>query len=143
MDYAYCPPDSGDHYIVAGRAPLPRNFYDSNDDPTPEYWLHNLEHGWVVLLYKNDSTPGDAPSAAELSAMKAFYDSAPQSTYTPNSCLTVPNKVIAVPFNDMTTRFALLAWDRALLTDTFDPQQALTFYTQWVDSPQAAEHGIC
>ena len=41
------PPTSGDHLA----APLPPGVYDNDQDPRA--LVHNLEHGYVVILYKN------------------------------------------------------------------------------------------
>jgi Protein of unknown function (DUF3105) len=41
------PPTSGDHLA----APLPPGVYDNEQDPRA--LVHNLEHGYVVILYKN------------------------------------------------------------------------------------------
>jgi Protein of unknown function (DUF3105) len=45
------PPTSGDHLIT----PLPSGVYDGEQDPRA--MVHSLEHGYVLLLYKN--IPGD------------------------------------------------------------------------------------
>jgi len=47
--YLTDPPTSGPHYSVRGEAPLPWGFY-ARQYP-PEDWVHNLEHGGVVILY--------------------------------------------------------------------------------------------
>jgi hypothetical protein len=41
------PPTSGDHLA----APLPPGVYDNEQDPRA--LVHNMEHGYVVMLYKN------------------------------------------------------------------------------------------
>lgn len=139
VSYAFCPPTSGSHYDFGARAPLSQGFYDADDGVSPGNWIHNLEHGWVVLAYR-DPEGADGPTSEELSQMRSFIESAPLS---PAAVACAPNKVIAVRFDDMSTRFGLMIWDRSLLTDTFDPEEALTFYQQWVDSAQAPERGFC
>ncbi|MEZ4596324.1 MAG: DUF3105 domain-containing protein [Chloroflexota bacterium] len=53
VKYAYCPPASGDHYnLGGGQAPLPRRLFGPDDAVLPQQWIHNLEHGYVVLLYR-------------------------------------------------------------------------------------------
>lgn len=47
--YLTDPPTSGQHYNVRGEAPLTWGFY-ARPFP-PEDWVHNLEHGGVVILY--------------------------------------------------------------------------------------------
>ncbi|MEO7117581.1 MAG: DUF3105 domain-containing protein [Candidatus Limnocylindrales bacterium] len=140
IDYTFCPPTSGKHFPpTAGRAPLAREFYSADAGVVPGNWIHNLEHGWVVLAYRDVPGAGDAPTDAELAAMRTFFDTAAPAA----SCASVPNKVVVVRFDEMSARFALLAWDRALLTDTFDVAQALQFAEQYVDTAQAPERGGC
>lgn len=139
IDYAYCPPGSGDHYSAAGQGPLRREFYGPASEPRPGGWVHNLEHGWVVLAYRGGE--GQEPTEAELAQMRTFFEDAPPSSFA-GPCAS-PNKVMVLRFDEMDTDFAMLAWDRALMMDSFDPEQALTFYEQWVDSEQAAERGAC
>jgi hypothetical protein len=43
----------------------------------------------------------------------------------------------------METKFAVLAWGRALLTNEFDLDTALLFNQQWQDQPAAPERGLC
>jgi hypothetical protein len=46
-------------------------------------------------------------------------------------------------FDGMSTDFALLAWDRALLTDEFDLDTALLFAEQWMEHDAAPENNSC
>jgi hypothetical protein len=100
--------------------------------------VHNLEHGYIVALYRcpNDQ---DCPSDAELAEMRRFFDEAPTSAFAPNC----PDKVIVARFDQMQTRFALLAWGRALLLDDFDVDTAKTFAQQWMDHEAVPERGAC
>ena len=138
IDYAYCPPTSGDHYNAAGQGPIRRQFFGPESQPRPGGWLHNVEHGYVVLAYRGGD--GQAPSEDVLAQMRTFFETAPASTF---EAPCPPNKLIVVRFDEMATPFAMLAWDRALMMDSFDAEQALTFYEQWVDSQQAPERGLC
>jgi hypothetical protein len=140
VTYEFCPPTSGNHYNVAGQAPLPRAFYDSSKSLRPGNWVHNLEHGYVVILYK-DNPPQDV-----IDSIKEVMDTAKGDAFS-QTC-GQPNRVIAVRFDDMATPFAVLAWDRALLLDQWDPVAAKTFAEQWQDSPAIPENpaagaGIC
>lgn len=139
IEYAYCPPTSGDHYDIGPQAPIRRDFYGPESERPPGGWLHNLEHGWVALAYRGGE--GQAPSEEVLGQMRTFFESAPPSDLA-GPCQS-PNKVIVLRFDEMETPFAMLAWDRALMMDTFDPEQALTFYEQWVDDEQLSERGLC
>ena len=50
VTYNHDPPTSGCHYSLGiGKAPISPGVYDKHVDP--EYWVHNLEHGYIVVLY--------------------------------------------------------------------------------------------
>jgi hypothetical protein len=70
--------------------------------------------------------------------MQQFFEQAPVS-----SNATCPKKVLVVRFDSMNTRFALLAWGRALLFDDFNLDTALTFAQQWMDHADVPERGTC
>jgi hypothetical protein len=139
--YEYCPPASGPHYNAQGQGPIRRNFYGPGSEQDPAGWIHNLEHGYVVVLYSCGRGGNDCPSASELDALRRFFETAPQ-TEGATRC-RVPNKVLVARFDEMSTRFALVAWDRVLLTNTFNVEQARQFAQQWIDSSQAPEPGAC
>jgi Protein of unknown function (DUF3105) len=140
IQYAYCPPASGTHYEVSQGVPLERGLYDTGGTP-PGSWVHNLEHGYMVLAYSCGVDGKSCPGADEMAALRRFFDEAP-TTPGAQTC-GIPNKLIVVRFDDMATRYALLGWDRALLTDTFDPEQAKAFAFQVTDGPAAPEPGAC
>ncbi len=133
VTYDYCPPASGQHYNIGGQAPLPRQFYPPNTTLVPGNWVHNLEHGYVVLLYKGEIS---ADVQQQLQDVMAEADQSATCGYS---------KVIAVRFDQMDpgVNFAAVAWDRELLLETFDKQALLTFANQWQDGPQTPEPGLC
>ncbi|MFN8622892.1 MAG: DUF3105 domain-containing protein [Chloroflexota bacterium] len=135
VTYAYCPPTSGQHFSTE-MAPLPRRFYGPNDTLKPGNWVHNLEHGYVVLLYKG--TPPDDVQKQ----LQDIVDTVPGTSFTTQQC-GKPNKVIAVRFDDMSTPYGAVSWDRALLLDQFDEAQLRTFAEQWQESPVWPEKGVC
>lgn len=137
IKYAFCPPTSGDHFNVNNRGPIKAGVYPKTQEQIPGGWLHNLEHGYVIALYRC-SGPSDCPSPDELAQMQAFFDQAPDSVNP--SC---PSKIIVARFDSMDTRFALLAWGRALLVDEFDLDTALLFTQQWLDHEAVPERGLC
>ena len=57
QNYLYCPPASGTHLNAAGLGPIQPRVYKPDDKVGPPNWVHNLEHGGMVVLYRNDS-PG-------------------------------------------------------------------------------------
>lgn len=129
--FAFCPPTSGDHWNVAGRAPLPRQVYGPGDDVSPGNWVHNLEHGYVVIAYRDELSPEEEAGIGEV------FETANQGPVAAQCNL--PNKVLAVPFDDISEPFALLAWDRVLLMSEWDTETALAFANQWQESPQHPE----
>jgi hypothetical protein len=136
IDYPFCPPTSGRHYNSRGRGPIPARVYPQTQEQTPGGWIHNLEHGYIVALYR--CSEGQCPSEEELAELQAFFD---QATFSVNpGC---PRKVVVARFDQMSTRFALLAWGRALLMDDFDLDTALTFAQQWTDHEAVPERGVC
>ncbi len=140
VTYGYCPPASGKHYNLGQpRAPLARQFYPPSTKLGPGNWVHNLEHGYVVLLYRGEQTP------EILQQLQDIMAEATPSAQTAANCGY--SKVIAVRFDDMdpNVNFAALAWDRALLLKDFDKQQLLTFANQSQDGPQLdpAEMSLC
>lgn len=139
--YALCPPTSGDHFNVTNRGPIRPAVYPANEEQVPGGWLHNMEHGYMVALYRCPSGvlgEGDCISQAEFEQMSDFFDQVPDSINP--SC---PTKVIVARFDSMDTKFALLAWGRALLTNEFSIDTALLFNQQWTDQPAAPERGAC
>jgi len=131
VDYLYCPPTSGQHYNVANLAPLRRDFYGPNEQLAPGNWVHNLEHGYVVILYRGD--PGEE-AIAELEAV--VEEAAPGPLSEPCG---LKNKVIGVRFDTMSEPYAAVAWDRALLLPELDAAQLKTFAEQWQDGPVTPE----
>ncbi len=131
VNYAFCPPTSGSHFNAAGVAPLPRAFYGPDKAYRPGNWIHNLEHGGVVILYKG------SPTQDVLDSLQSVMDSAPGGSKA--ATCGVPNQVIVVRFDDMNSPFALVAWDRAMLLDTWNSDLATTFARQWQDSPAIPE----
>lgn len=98
----------------------------------------NLEHGYVVALYRCDG--GSCPSEADLIALRSFADNGPPSA-SATAC-GYRSKVVVARFDEMAAPFAVLAWDRALLLDTFDPSVAGDFAGRWIEAT-APEPNAC
>lgn len=137
IQYAECPPTSGLHYGNPAR----HGYYAPNQNLPVGAWIHSLEHGMIVVLYSCGQDGKSCPDQATLDALKAFDESAPQ-TAVAAQC-GIPNKLIVARFDQMSTKFAALGWDRAYLSDTFDQQTFLTFYNQWVDNSPTQEPNAC
>jgi hypothetical protein len=121
--YLYCPPASGNHMAVANVAPAPARVYRPDDKIGPLNWIHNLEHGGLVILYRGDS-PG--ASAAGLQAFRDYFNSFP-----PSPVCGVPGgqlSPVIARFDDMPHPYAALVWDRVFYLDTWDPALVTRFY---------------
>jgi hypothetical protein len=128
--YTNCPPASGSHFNNPGvQGPIDPRVYGPDDFTEPQGWIHNLEHGALVLLYK---CTGDACTDEGQARFKAFYQTFPNSPIcnVPKGQQVGPGPVIA-RFEDMKWPYAALVWDRVLPLQTFDPEQILAFYKQW------------
>jgi hypothetical protein len=123
--YLNCPPASGPHYNQAGVAgPIPAKFYGPDEALLPQNWVHNLEHGAVVILYSCDKGACDSATQAQLQQIPAGFPNSPVCNLPPGGNLA---PVIA-RFEDMPHKFAALVWDRVLYQDTLDVDQIKAFY---------------
>jgi hypothetical protein len=124
--YTNCPPASGPHFNVAGQGPIEPRVYGPDDLAEPQGWIHNLEHGALVLLYRCD---GDACSDAGQQRLKDFFRGFPPSPVC-NARAGAIGPVIA-RFDEMKWPYAALVWDRVLPLQTLDSDQILAFFRQW------------
>ena len=141
VNYAVCPPASGKHINQPPRGPIPARIYGPDDAAAPNGWVHNLEHGGLVLLYSCDKGACDDASLAQL---QPFFDGFPASAV----CQIPPGAVgpVVARFEEMPTKYAALIWDRVLYLDTLDVQQIYDFYLrygeqvtddgQWISPPE-------
>lgn len=140
LEYASCPPASGPHYQQSGVAPARPAAYGPDSNIGPGSWVHNLEHGFVVALYR--CVDDVCPSDDVLSDLRRFVLQGPSSAGVVNC--GYPSKVLAARFDDMSTPFALVSWERVLLLDSFDPDVALQFARRWIEaSSPVGERGAC
>lgn len=114
IEYRAHPPASGPHYP----APAPAGVYP--DGLLPGYWVHSLEHGYIVLAYK-------PPVAKELLAQ--FQEMV--KDFPPSKFGNV--KFVIAPYDQMIHPFAVMSWDWRLWLDAFDRGTVLEFYKQHVD----------
>jgi hypothetical protein len=129
ITYTYCPPASGPHYNVTGAGPIQPRVYGPNDKALPEGWIHNLEHGAMVILYRgHDGDPG-ATSDGQ-AALRALFDAFPASPICGIAPGTSQGPVIA-RFDEMATPYAAVVWGRVLPLDTLDTNQVLEFWQIW------------
>jgi len=128
IDYATNPPSSGEHYPVWADFgvydfPLPRGF-----------WVHNLEHGAVVVTY--NCPLGCADEVAAAAAWLAQL--APDATCAPGT-----PRVLLVPDPKLDVRWAASSWGFALRADCFDAAAFSDFYVKHAGQPLAPEYTLC
>jgi Protein of unknown function (DUF3105) len=120
VTYTYCAPASGSHVNLPGVAgPIAARVYGPTDNVVPEGWIHNLEHGGLVILYKSNSEGGTPEGQAKF---KAFYEAFPPA----QNC----GPIIA-PFDQMSSPFQAILWGRVLPLETFDEARVTAFWEQW------------
>ncbi|HET9852982.1 MAG TPA: DUF3105 domain-containing protein [Candidatus Limnocylindrales bacterium] len=140
LSYRFCPPTSGTHYQTqAGVSPARPGFYGPDADIGPGNWVHNLEHGYAVALYRCEN--GVCPSDEVLAEVRRFVNNAPQTPGAQRCGIRA--KVVATRFDDMSTPFAVLTWDRALLLQAWDVDDALAFAQRWMENAVAPEPSFC
>jgi hypothetical protein len=126
VTYTYCAPASGSHYIGSGIGPIQPRVYGPSDTVIPEGWIHNLEHGGMVILYRGDSAGATPEGQVQL---HAFYDQFPNSPVC-----NIPKGSIGpviARFDQMSSPFQAIVWGRVLPLDTFDQAKILAYWQQW------------
>ncbi len=123
VTYTYCPPASGSHYIGTGIGPIKPRVYGPADTAIPEGWVHNLEHGALLILYR-----GDGPGATDAgqAALRDFYATYPASPV----CGLQPGTQVGpvfVRFDNMAWPYAAMVWGRVLPLQTLDTTAILDF----------------
>ncbi len=121
--YAYCPPASGSHYFATDEGPIPAKYYGPDEGTRPEGWIHNLEHGAIVILYNCKMGACDDATLAALQAIPQGFPDSPICGIKAG----VLAPVIA-RFDDMPAKFAALVWDRLLYLNTLDVNEIKQFY---------------
>jgi hypothetical protein len=126
VTYPVCPPASGKHLNRVGFGPLEPQVYGPDDESLPNGWIHNLEHGGLVLLYSCDKGACDDAGVA---ALKTFDDGFPSSAV----CNLPPGRVgpVVARFEEMPARYAALVWNRVLYLDTLDAAKVYDFYLRY------------
>jgi hypothetical protein len=118
------PPSSGPHYGSSAR-------YGVSAQPIPAgNWIHNLEHGGIVILFR-------CTDATECDQLASRVRTEVTSVAEPGAFGSV--KIVGVPYQDMDTPFTAVAWRRTLPLETFDAEQVLAFYDRYRDrGPESA-----
>jgi hypothetical protein len=116
VTYEHNPPTSGCHYNLGyGNAPIQAGVY--NQSVPSEYWVHNLEHGYIVVLY-------NCPSACttEFDQLHSWYKSLPPTPGVPYA------KALVLPFTNMDVPFAVESWDWYDPMPVFSLDEVKKFY---------------
>ncbi len=117
VDYLTLPPSSGSHYPYW-------TAYMTYDQPVPEgYWVHNLEHGAIVLTYNC----GEAGCADDIAAAQQMIDAYPADPACPMVAGGVRNRFVMTPDPRLDVRFAASAWGWTLRANCFDTAPVLAF----------------
>ncbi len=122
-NYPSLPPTSGAHYAQpAGPAP-----WGVKSTHLPfEVTTHNLEHGGIVIVYRD-------LTSAELDQLKALVSRLGSSGF---------NKIILEPYADLQGgKVALTAWNWILKLPTVDETNVIKFVRQHTDD-EAPEKGV-
>ena len=115
IDYPDPPPTGGDHN------PCWATWGVHEDVVPPERWVHNLEHGGIVFLYRSRAAlPGtnlgdaEAADAGALSQLDTLVERLPRTLLTEYSALP--------------KAFAVVSWGHRLVSDCVDLNAAERFY---------------
>lgn len=106
VTYGSNPPTSGPHYPTWAA-------YTTFDFAVPPgFWVHDLEHGGVVVTYNCPDGCAD-----DVASLQAFLDARPAD---PLCDPPVHARIVVTPDPDLDARFAASAWGWALESDHFD-----------------------
>jgi hypothetical protein len=117
VDYHTLPPSSGDHYPVWAA-------YMTYEQAVPEgYWVHDLEHGAIVLSYNC----GEAGCAGDIAAAQQMMDQYPDDSLCTAAGEGVRHRLVMTPDPRLDVRFAASAWGWTLRADCFDADAFVAF----------------
>lgn len=119
VNYVANPPASGSHYSAADIAPTAKGFRD--ETVRPEIWVHNLEHGDIVVLY---DCPGDCP-ADFLNQLRSLPSAMPNSRFG-------TKKIVITRYPGLTPKIMAVAWGIQLDFESFDQDGLVSFYQRHV-----------
>jgi hypothetical protein len=124
--YALCPPASGPHLEGSG-GPIQPRVYGPDDVALPQGWLHNLEHGGIVILYRG-AEGSEAVAEAGQEDLRTLFANFPASPVCGFPASQRAAGVVVARFDDMAWPYAALVWDRVLPLQTLDRD---TIYEFW------------
>lgn len=109
IEYQDTPPSSGNHRAIWGK-------WGEYSEISPEYWVHNLEHGGVALLY------GETATSTVVDALRAYAKNRPADS-------TGPFRYILTPYSGLPNAIAVVAWEWTYLASGVCTGELDTFLT--------------
>jgi hypothetical protein len=109
------PPSSGNHYERWSGYGVFENGVD------PGNWVHNLEHGAIVVLFRPDLCDSTC-----VSQLRDIYNNAPRSRFG-------NVKMVVTPYEDMDHTIATVAWGWVDEMASVDRERIFAFYREHVD----------
>lgn len=127
--HATNPPSSGEHY------PTWADFGEYDFALPRGFWVHNLEHGAVVVTYRCDDGCEE-----DLSAARAWL-----ASLEPDAGCDADGRarVLLLPDPLLDVRWAASAWGHTLRADCFDAGTFSAFYVAHAGQPPAPEASLC
>jgi uncharacterized protein DUF3105 len=119
--YKTDPPTSGTHWNQPGLAPAPWGIKDAT--LPNEVVVHNLEHGGIVIFYKD-------LSATDLATVRQLARDLMQNGYP---------KIVVEPYPLTDSKIALSAWRWQLKLQSYDDVPIVKFVKQHYEGPDAPE----
>jgi hypothetical protein len=117
VTYLTKPPSSGDHYPIWAA-------YASYASAVPEgFWVHDLEHGAVVLSY---NCPGGC--AGDVAAAQSWIDGLPGDPVCNPSLGDARVRVVMTPDPNLDVSFAASTWGWTLRAHCFDAAAFAAFF---------------
>ena len=121
VTYKHQPPSSGNHY---NDDVSPRPWGNMQTELLPEEFVHNLEHGGMVLVYRCSGSECDD----RFQAAQALSDGLPKDP------IYHEVKFLATPYQAMAPKAALLMWDHEWdFTGVPTVDDAKTLYNQFLN----------
>jgi hypothetical protein len=129
IEYGSRPPIGGPHYDTWHPS------YGVSETPVPAgRWLHNLEHGAVVLLYH---CLDECPALVE--ELRSLYERLPLG----RNARSGRPRMLVTPYSDMEHRLAVVAWGHLLELDRLEPDRIVQFYREHVDRGPECHNYTC
>ncbi len=128
VTYGTRPPSSGNHYPIWAA-------YKTYTTPVPEgFFVHNLEHGTIVLTYNCALSHADGGCEADVAAAQAMLDALPADPDCAAQGSAVRRRSLMTPDPNLDVPFAASAWGWTLRAQCFDATAfqafALAHYNQ-------------